>query len=337
MIVHLKKGITKKEYDEINEYLLNQDIKVQDISDEKDSKLLLSGSFDRSLLERIYSFDAVLDAKKIRTPYQKVLKINNEKKSIKLPYNNEINENNFIIIAGPCSIESKESLTKIAIEVKKAGANFLRGGAFKLRTSPYSFQGLQEEGLKILHEVGKKLELVTVSEITSISQIDLFIKYVDIIQVGARNMYNYELLKELAKVNKPILLKRAFSATIEELLLSAEYLAEHGNTDIILCERGIRTFNEDIRNTLDLGGVIRLKELTFLPVIVDPSHASGRYEMVPKLSKASLAAGADGLMIEVHDDPLNALSDGAQSLKINKFHKLMDDLKKASSIFDKKI
>lgn len=231
------------------------------------------------------------------------------------------------VIAGPCSVESSRQITAIAELVKKSGANFLRGGAFKPRTSPYSFQGLKYEGLEFLLEARRQTGLPVVSEITSIRDVDLFQQQIDIIQVGAKNMQNFDLLQELGRIRKPILLKRGFSATIEELLLSAEYIMCGGNEQVILCERGIRTFETYTRNTLDLSAIPALKRLSHLPVIVDPSHASGMYWMVEPLAKAAVAVGADGLLIEVHDEPDCALCDGDQSVKPALFTEIMDNLR----------
>jgi len=250
------------------------------------------------------------------------------------PNNTEININGNIIggkklavMAGPCSVESKEQILSIAKDVKISGATFLRGGAFKPRSSPYSFQGLKEEGLELLKLAKGETNLPIVTEITSIEYLDEYIENVDVIQVGARNMQNYELLKKLGKTAKPILLKRGFSSTIEELLMSAEYIMAEGNDNVILCERGIRTFENFTRNTLDLSAIPAIKKLSHLPVIVDPSHATGIWWMVEPLSMAAVAAGADGLLIEVHNDPENALCDGIQSIKTDKFAMLMEKLK----------
>ena len=231
-----------------------------------------------------------------------------------------------IVMAGPCVVENEKQIFETARKVKTLGAKILRGGAFKPRTSPYSFQGLGEKGLKLLAQVGKEIGLAVVTEVMSVNQIELVAKYADIFQVGARNMQNFVLLKELGKLKKPILLKRAMSATIEELLLSAEYILSQGNYEVILCERGIRTFENYTRNTLDLSAVPALKELSHLPVIVDPSHATGKWRLVNPMAKAAIAAGADGLLIEVHPDPKNSLSDGAQTLNFDKFTKLMKEL-----------
>ena len=241
------------------------------------------------------------------------------------------------LIAGPCSVESYEQVEKTAQQLADKNIKILRGGAFKPRTSPYAFQGLGEEGLKILRSVADNFGMAITSEIIDLSQIDLFKKYVDIFQVGARNMYNYNLLKELGKIDKPILLKRGMSARIIELLLSAEYILSGGNRQVILCERGIRTFEKITRNTLDLSAIPVIKKLSHLPIIVDPSHGTGLRDKVAPMAKASVAAGCDGLIIEVHYSPETALCDGAQSLTPNEFGLLYDDLKKIAPIVNKKI
>jgi 3-deoxy-7-phosphoheptulonate synthase len=232
-----------------------------------------------------------------------------------------------IVMAGPCVVENEQQIFETAHQVKALGAKILRGGAFKPRTSPYSFQGLGEEGLKLLAQAGKETGLAVVTEVMSVNQIDLIAKYTDIFQVGARNMQNFVLLTELGKTKKPILLKRGMSATIEELLLSAEYILSEGNYEVILCERGIRTFENYTRNTLDLSAIPAIKRLSHLPIIVDPSHATGRWRLVSPMAKAAIAAGADGLLIEVHPDPKSSLSDGAQSLQLDTFAQLMKELR----------
>ncbi|PIS28892.1 3-deoxy-7-phosphoheptulonate synthase [Candidatus Saganbacteria bacterium CG08_land_8_20_14_0_20_45_16] len=231
------------------------------------------------------------------------------------------------IIAGPCSVEGKAEILEAAIVVKQAGAVALRGGAFKPRSSPYSFQGLGEEGLKYLAEARKQTGLPVVTELLDTRDINLLAKYADVIQIGARNMQNFELLKEVGKLKKPVLLKRGLSATIEELLMSAEYILSEGNSNVILCERGIRTFETYTRNTLDLNAIPLIKKLSHLPVIVDPSHGTGEWDLVMAMSKAALAAGADGLMLEVHPRPDEAMSDGAQSLKPETFAQLIKELR----------
>ena len=242
----------------------------------------------------------------------------------------------FTVIAGPCSVESEEQIVRIAENVKKSGGHMLRGGAFKPRSSPYAFQGLKALGMEYLLEAKRATGLPIVTEILNIAHLNLF-RDVDVIQVGARNMQNFELLKELGRAKKPILLKRGLANTVQELLMSAEYIAAEGNEDIILCERGIRTFEGITRNTLDISAIPLIKELTHLPVIVDPSHATGIARLVAPMSYAAMAAGADGLIVEVHNDPLNALCDGDQSIKPDEFDLIMNRLKNMSGIFGKAI
>lgn len=249
--------------------------------------------------------------------------------------NVEIGGNKIIIIGGPCSVESMDQMTYISKEISEY-VDILRGGAFKPRTSPYAFQGLREDGINILEKIKETLRKPIISEIVSINDIELF-SNVDIIQVGARNMQNFELLKELGKTDKPILLKRGFSNTIEEWIMSAEYIISNGNKNVILCERGIRTFETYTRNTLDLSAVIAAKRLTNLPVLVDPSHASGKWDFVEDLSKAAIAAGCDGLMIEIHHTPEEAMSDGVQSLKPKKFKRMFKSLRKVAEAVGRRI
>jgi 3-deoxy-7-phosphoheptulonate synthase len=247
----------------------------------------------------------------------------------------EVGGSEVVIIAGPCAVESEEQLFETARAVKKAGAKLLRGGAFKPRSSPYSFQGLGEEGLKLLSSISKETGLPVVTEVMDTRQMDLVAAYADMIQIGSRNMHNYPLLKEAGMCGKPVLLKRGMMATIEEFLLAAEYILHHGNDQIILCERGIRTFETSTRNTLDLSAVPMLKRLCHLPVIVDPSHGTGLRWMVPAMTKASVAAGADGLIIEVHYNPEKAMCDGHQSLSLDEFTQLMADLDRLSKAIDR--
>ncbi len=242
----------------------------------------------------------------------------------------EIGGNKIVLMAGPCSIEGLERLREIARAVKSAGAVILRGGAFKPRTSPYSFQGLGEEGLKYMRQVADELGLVTISEVMEPRQVELVSKYVDILQIGARNMQNFNLLREVGQVKKPVMLKRGLCATIKEWLMSAEYILKEGNFEVILCERGIRTFEQHTRNTLDINAIPAVKLLSHLPVIVDPSHGTGKRELIKAVSMAGIAAGADGLMIEVHTCPEEALSDGAQSLTPEMFQELVRDVRKVA-------
>ena len=249
---------------------------------------------------------------------------------------NKIGGNNLGVIAGPCSVESEEQIIKVAKAVKEAGAHFLRGGAFKPRTSPYAFDGLKKEGIRLLTLAREETGLPIVTELMDPRDIEFFDE-VDVIQIGARNMQNFRLLTEVGKLKKPVILKRGISATIEEWLLAAEYIAAAGNKEIILCERGIRTYETMTRNTMDLSAIPLIKQLSHLPVISDPSHGTGRWDLVEPMAKASIAAGADGLIIEVHNNPQEALSDGAQSLKPQRFNKFMKELNKLVELFDKKI
>src|SRR6201997_926292 len=246
---------------------------------------------------------------------------------VKLPHGVRIGGPEVMVAAGPCAVESAEQIELIAARVAKAGARLLRGGAFKPRSSPYSFQGLGEEGLRLLRAAGDRHNLVVVSEVMDPSQIGLMLPYVDVLQVGARNMQNYHLLRALGTVDKPVLLKRGMSATIEEWLLSAEYIMSGGNYNVILCERGIRTFETYTRNTLDIAAIPVIKKLSHLPILADPSHGTGRRDKVSPMARAAVAAGADGLIIEVHPDPQHALSDGAQSLEPTQFAQLMSEIR----------
>ena len=249
----------------------------------------------------------------------------------------EIGGPNFVVMAGPCSIESEEQLLESAYIVRKGGAQILRGGAYKPRTSPYSFQGMEEEGLKILKKAREKTGLPVVTEVMNTTDVDLVEQYADIIQIGARNAQNFALLKKVGQARKPVLLKRGMMTTIEELLMAAEYILAAGNNDVILCERGIRTFETATRNTLDISAVPVLKELTHLPVIVDPSHAAGHWKYVKPLARTAVVAGADGLIVEVHPEPEKAISDGAQSLKPEKFYELMEEVRILTEVMKKQI
>jgi 3-deoxy-7-phosphoheptulonate synthase len=283
----------------------------------------------------LYAYNCVDSVIRIQEPFKKVnRKIKNEDTIIDVK-GIKIGGKELVVIAGPCSVESYEQVDIIAKAVKESGAKLLRGGAFKPRTSPYSYQGMGIEGLKILHDVGKKYGLPIVSELMDKDHIPEFLKYVDVIQLGARNMQNFSLLKELGKLDIPILLKRGFSNTIEEWLMSAEYIMAGGNEKVILCERGIRTFEPYTRNTLDISTVPVVKKVSHLPVIIDPSHAAGKWDLVQSLSLASIAAGADGLIIEVHHEPEKAFSDGAQSLKPKKFDDLMKNAKAVATAVNK--
>ena len=285
--------------------------------------------FDTRDLELI---DGVEEVVRISAPYKLASRhFRPEGSVIELGKGVAVGGNQVIIMAGPCSIESESQIDTIAARVKELGALVLRGGAFKPRTSPYSFQGLGLPGLKMMRNAADKYGLLVISEVMDQTQIPAMFDYVDVFQVGARNMQNYNLLKELGKVSKPVLLKRGISATIEELLLSAEYIMSGGNYNVVLCERGIRTFENATRNTLDISAIPVIQKLSHLPIVVDPSHGTGRRDKVPPMARAAVAAGADGLLIEVHHDPEKALSDGAQSLYIEQFEQLMRELRMIAS------
>ena len=270
---------------------------------------------------------------KENVPYKKASRINHPKNTvIKINGEEIVGGKKLMMIAGPCSVESEEQVIEIAKKVKKSGATVLRGGAFKPRTSPYAFQGLKYDGLELLKKAREATGLKIVTEIMSTDDIEIFDRDVDIIQVGARNMQNFDLLKKLGKLNKPVLLKRGLSATIEEWLMSAEYIMSEGNEQVILCERGIRTYETSMRNTLDISAIPMIKKLSHLPVIVDPSHAAGIRWMVEPLSKAAVSVGADGLIIEVHNDPEHALCDGKQSITPDMYDELYKDLKKIAEM-----
>ena len=283
-----------------------------------------TAAFDMNQL-RVY--DCIDKVMRVQEPYKRANRMFHPEDSIVDVCGVKVGGKQITVMAGPCSVETREQIIGVAEDVKQMGAAILRGGAFKPRTSPYSFQGLQETGLDLLKEAKAVTGLPIITEIMSADKIERFVEDVDVIQVGARNMQNFELLKELGKTDKPILLKRGLSATIEEWLMSAEYIMAGGNDNVILCERGIRTFENYTRNTLDLSAIPAVKKLSHLPVVVDPSHAAGMWWMVEPLAKAAVAVGADGLIIEVHNDPEHALCDGAQSLKPERFGRLMQDLK----------
>lgn len=326
MVVVLKLGVSDKQIDNLCSWFKNQGLKVHMSEGEFHKIIGLIGDtrkIDTDLLEGLEIIDSV---KRISEPYKSVNRQFHPEDSVVEINGNKLGAGNFQFIAGPCSVESEEQVLDIARKVKASGASCLRGGAFKPRTSPYDFQGLHAEGIKILLTAKKETGLPIVTEIMNANHLPLF-EEVDIIQVGARNMQNFELLKELGKTNKPILLKRGLASTLKEMLMSAEYIMSEGNTNVILCERGIRTFETYTRNTLDLSAVPLLKELSHLPVIVDPSHATGLSRLVKPMAMAAAAAGADGLMIEVHNDPPNALCDGAQSLTPEAFDNVVKKVK----------
>ncbi|MDY0210413.1 MAG: 3-deoxy-7-phosphoheptulonate synthase [Acholeplasma sp.] len=339
MIVQMKPQATKKEFERITNFLIQKGLEIKDVSSQNIMVFGIIGDTKSLNPTDLEAFEGVFQVTRVSTPYKLASKsFKKENSIIKIRGSVEIGGDQFVVMAGPCSVESYENTYEIAKAAKKSGAQILRGGAFKPRTSPYAFQGMGIEGLQILRKVADEFDMAVVSEIMSEDMIEAFEPYVDLYQIGARNMQNFHLLKQIgARTQKPILLKRGLSSTIEEWLMSAEYIMASGNSNVILCERGIRTFEKYTRNTLDISAVLAVKELSHLPVIIDPSHAAGKYSMIEKLSLASMAVGADGIIVEVHPDPEHALSDGAQSLKLDKFDHMMDALKNLSKVIDKKI
>ncbi|MBL4933960.1 3-deoxy-7-phosphoheptulonate synthase [Clostridium paridis] len=326
MIVILKPKTPKAEVDSLTKAIKNLGVEVHPVIGKELMILGLIGDTSKIDPNKIEANRNVERVMHVQEPFKKANRMFHPENS-KVDVNGiTIGGKKIALIAGPCSVESEEQIISIAKSVKASGTQLLRGGAFKPRTSPYSFQGLETEGLDLLKVARKETGMPIVTEIMSTQYLDRFVEDVDIIQVGARNMQNFDLLKELGKTNKTILLKRGLSATIEELLMSAEYIMAGGNNNVILCERGIRTFETYTRNTLDLSAIPAIKKLSHLPVVVDPSHAAGKNWMVDPLSKAAIAVGADGLIIEVHNDPVNALCDGPQSIRPEEYDKLVKEL-----------
>ena len=327
MIAVLKHGTTQQQTAHLVSWLKRMDLDVH-ISEGAEVTILgLIGDTSRVDMELLASQEIVDSVKRVSEPFKQANRKFHPRDSIIHIGDVRIGGGYFVMMAGPCSVESEEQVIAVAHAVKEAGAHILRDGAFKPRTSPYAFQGMKGEGIQLLLKAKAETGLPIVTEIMNISTLDLFAD-VDIIQVGARNMQNFDLLKELGKTQKPILLKRGLANTLQELLMSAEYIMSEGNENVILCERGIRTFESYTRNTLDLSAVSVLHELSHLPVIVDPSHATGKARLVPPMAAAATAAGADGLMIEVHNDPSHALCDGAQSLTPDQFSDLAHRIRK---------
>ncbi|MGL4949512.1 MAG: 3-deoxy-7-phosphoheptulonate synthase [Anaeroplasmataceae bacterium] len=335
MIIKANKNITQQEISDIVSYLSKFGLEVIDISSNDYKVFGVLGDTSVIDVEVIKAFKGINDVTRIQSQYKKASKLFKSEPTIVEVCGIKIGGNNFTVMAGPCSVEDEDQIIEVATKVKESGASILRGGAFKPRTSPYAFQGLELEGLNLLKKAKEETKLPIITEIMSADMIDTYIKDVDIIQVGARNMQNFHLLKALGKIDKPILLKRGLSATVEEWLMSAEHILAGGNNKVILCERGIRTFEKYTRNTLDLSAVLAVKELSHLPVIVDPSHSTGKRSMVAALCKASIAVGADGLLVEVHNNPDKALCDGLQSITPKEFDDLMRDLKKIAPVVDK--
>lgn len=337
MIVVVNRNANQKEVEKLKRKLMSLGCQIHESIGENRHILGLVGdmtNIDPGLIKANRVVDKLIF---VQEPYKKANRLFHEENSIIRVGNEEVGGKKISIMAGPCSIESENQIVEIARSVKKSGATFLRGGAFKPRTSPYSFQGMGEEGLELLKLARKETGLPIVTELMSADYLDRFVEDVDIIQIGARNMQNFDLLKEVGKTNKPVLLKRGMSATIKEFLMSAEYIMAGGNENVILCERGIRTFENYTRNTLDLTAIPVIKKLSHLPIIVDPSHASGMWWLVEPLAKAAIAVGADGIMVEVHNDPDNAKCDGEQSITPERFDGLVKTLRSLAEIENREI
>lgn len=334
MVVILKQDAPKPQVDELLKWFEDYGLKTNVVVGDHTTIVGLIGDTSVVNIDNVTANEIVESVKRVQEPYKNVnRKFHPDDSTIEV-CGEKIGHGNFKVMAGPCSVESKDQIIEVANRVKAAGAKFLRGGAFKPRTSPYAFQGLRGDGIELLLEAKKATGLPIVTEIMSLQHLDLFAD-VDIIQVGARNMQNFELLKALGHSNKTILLKRGLANTIEEFLMSAEYIYAGGNSNIILCERGIRTFETMTRNTLDLSAVALIKRLSHLPIIVDPSHATGMVPLVEPMALAAVACGADGLMIEVHNNPSKALSDGAQSMTPDAFDETMDRIKQLAAFCGK--
>jgi 3-deoxy-7-phosphoheptulonate synthase len=328
MIVAMQEKATEEQIQQVIERLINMGFEVHRSTGASQTVLGAVGARREFDIRDIEVLPGVGEVHRISSPYKLVARtFRPEGTVVKFANGVSVGGDDVIVMAGPCSVESREQIFAVAESVSRTGARFLRGGAFKPRTSPYSFQGLGEDALKLLREAADKFGMLVVTEVMEISQINMMLPYVDILQVGARNMQNFNLLRELGKVRKPVLLKRGIAATIEELLLSAEYLLAGGNYEVIVCERGIRTFETYTRNTLDISAIPIVKKLSHLPIVADPSHGTGRRDKVAPMARAAVAAGADGLLIEVHNCPDKALSDGAQSLYPEQFAQLMGELR----------
>ena len=333
MVIILKDNADERQLAALKRWVETQNVQVHQSQGTQQTILGLVGDTVHIDIDMIKQLEIVEDVRRIQEPFKSANRKFHPMDSVIDVSGRKVGDGNLCVIAGPCSIESETQIMTVANSVKKSGASMLRGGAFKPRTSPYSFQGMRDEGIKLLLQAGKATGLPVVTEVMDISQLDLFAD-VDVIQVGARNMQNFELLKQLGRCNKPILLKRGLCATYQELLMSAEYILANGNDNVMLCERGIRTFEEYTRNTLDISMIPAIKELSHLPVIIDPSHAAGMARFVAPLSRAAVAAGCDRLIIEVHNDPARARCDGPQSLTMDGFDSLMKDVNRFHELYN---
>lgn len=328
MIISMKLGATKEQIEDICKRIEDFGYRVHSIQGEERVVIAAVGTGDVThCLESLRSYDSVESAVRISAPYKFVSRQYRLDRTKIAVGNTVVGGDEFVVIAGPCSVETEEQIMATAEAVASAGGKVLRGGAYKPRTSPYDFQGLEEEGLKLLRKAGDAHGLAVITEVMTVTNVNLVAEYTDILQIGARNVQNFPLLKAVGRVDRPVMLKRGLSSTIKELLLSAEYVVSHGNPNVILCERGIRTFETETRNVLDIQAVPVLNKMTHLPVVLDPAHSSGRRDLIPQIACACVAIGADGMMVETHPNPESAWSDGPQSLTFDGFKKMMDGLK----------
>lgn len=336
MVIVMEENATQEDIERVIQKVVEVGFKAHPDRGENHTIIGVVGEGDREyILNNIGTFPAVERVVEITQPFKLASRTFKSSPSVYDISGAKIGDDNFCIIAGPCAVETRQQVLETAHFLKEEGIKFLRGGAYKPRTSPYSFQGLKEAGLEILKEAADLTGLRIVTEVMDTREVEIVSKYADVLQIGTRNMQNFSLLKEVGKMNKPVLLKRGQSATYRELLMAAEYIISEGNSQVILCERGIRTFTDETRNTLDISAIPVVKRYSHLPIIVDPSHASGDWRYIIPLSKAAVAAGADGIIVEVHPDPQNALSDGSQSLNFEQFRELMRQIKKLLQVEEK--
>lgn len=338
MIIVLKPKAKEKDIDNLIDKVKSLGLKPMVSRGQERTIIGVIGPEDAIRLQPIEAYPGVEKVIPVLAAYKLVSREFREENSlIKIKEGVEFGSGKIQVIAGPCAVETKKQFQEVAAKIKESGASLIRGGAFKPRTSPYTFQGLGEEGLRILQEISQEFDIPTVTEVMDTRDVELVARYVDVLQIGARNMQNFNLLKEVGQTKKPIILKRGLSATVKELLMSAEYILSEGNFNVILCERGIRTFSEFTRNTLDISAVPAVKMLSHLPIVVDPSHASGKWGLVNPLSKSAVAAGADGILVEVHTNPKEALSDGPQQLLPENFKILIQELRKVAESVGRKL
>ena len=338
MIVVISNKVTQEQLDQLTDLIESKDLKVHISKGSTKTIVGIIGDEKKIDTQELIGFDFVEKVMPVQKPYRRVSReFHPENTIVDVGKGVKFGGKEIVMIAGPCAVESEEQMVAIAGALKKMGVRFMRASAYKPRTSPYSFQGMKEEGLKIIKKIGEEFDLVTETEVMDVRDVATVAKYVDVIRVGARNTQNFDLLKEVGKVDKPVILKNGIATTLDEWLFAAEYIMNEGNNNVILCERGIRTFEPTTRNTLNLSVIPVLKEITHLPVIVDPCHAAGKRGPIPALSKASIAVGADGLLIEVHNNPEHACSDQAQQLRPNDFEVLYKDLKRVAKAVDREL